>query len=682
MKKSIKKGDIVGKMSVKTITKILKRVLEGDYSVRVDTEETEDEFKELADAVNTAIEFVIDSKRTCDNVQMMIQQNPVPMMLLDRSFMPIDVNIAYEKMMGDDRDKILRMQATEYKVKMLDGNGADELFSSGKNTLCTLGFEFKDGRKIITEQQGVPLKDENGNIEMALFAFNDITKQKQEEEENQKQLAKNKALQERSEIIVQENPMPIILCDKSFNIRVANPAYSELSGLSIEKLLTMTLRDFEVLGTEGEGLKHVFETKSRCHGIVTVKFLKGVRVVEQYGIPIMNPKGEIGSILIVYNDITEIRSKQEEVEALMDEAQKKAAILEESTEEVAKGMHALKESNFTIQLEIMEADPLKSLKEDYNNAISESRLLFADAVEGMNTIQNNMSDAASGSNEIAKAAEQVAGGSQKSAELSRTLQLQIENITRSISDLSASNEEIASTSQEVLDQAVTVSGMGKDAQSLGVEATEKMTSVADITNESVIEMEDLNKQLLEINNVVKVITDITNQINMLALNAAIEAARAGEHGRGFAVVAGEVKNLATEARNATGQIDTVISGIQKTSEKTASSIKSANTQVVSGVGSVNAAIESLNKIVTGAEQVSLNMSEIAKAIEDQANITNNIVSDSEKSNDITLKTQNEIEELAALSQETSASVEEINSAIHEVTTLSEDLSKSLSHLKV
>jgi methyl-accepting chemotaxis protein len=565
---------------------------------------------------------------------------------------------------------------------MLSGEGADKLFSAGKKTTCTLEFTFKDGRKIIVDQQGVPLRDENGNIEIGLFVFNDITLQKEEEEEIKKQLTKNKALQERSEIIVQENPMPIILCDKGFNIRVVNPAYSELSGLNIDKLLTMTLRDFEVLETTGEGLKHVFEAKARSHGTVTVKFPKGVRIVEQYGIPIMNPKGEITTVLIVYNDITEIRNKQKEVEALMEEAQKKAAILEESVEEVARGMHALKDGDFTLQLEIKPDDPLETLKENYNNAISESRLLFADAVEGMNTIQNNMSDAASGSNEIAKAAEQVAVGSQKSAELSRTLQIQIENITRSISDLSASNEEIASTSQEVLDQAKSVAGMGKDAQGLGVEATEKMTSVADITKESVVEMGDLNKQLLEINNVVKLINEITNQINMLALNAAIEAARAGEHGRGFAVVAGEVKNLATEARNATAQIDTVISGIQKTSEKTASSIQSANTQVVSGVGSVNAAIESLNKIVKGAEQVSISMSEITKAIEDQANITNNIVSDSEKSNAITLKTQNEIEELAALSEETSASVEEINSAIHEVTTLSDDLSKSLSHLKV
>ncbi|MBP2133420.1 methyl-accepting chemotaxis protein [Methanomicrobium sp. W14] len=669
-------------MNADLITKILKKAIEGDYSVRVDAKNTDGELKELAEAVNTAIEDIIDLKRKCGNFQMMIDQNPFPMIQVDKNYMTIDMNRAYEDLIGESRENILAMGKSDYKVKMLEGDRTSKLFEDKKRVSCILRFIFKDGREVIAEQHGIPLKDENGNIDTGLFVFKDITRQKHEEKEVREQITKIKTLQERSEAIVQENPMPIILCDKKFNIRVVNQAYSNLSGLSRDRLLSMTLRDFETLETTGEGLKSVFENKARSSGVVKVKFSTGVYTLEQYGIPIINANGEIENLIVVYNNITEIRKKQDEVRVLMEEAHKKADILEKSTEDVGKAMNAIRDGDFTHILSIKEEDPLKTLKEDYNNSVTEFRSIFGGALKGMDNIQNNMHDAANGTGEIAKASEQVALGSQKSAELSRTLQKRIEDITRSISDLSASNEEIASTAQEVLEQTQNLAGMGKGAENLGREATEKMTAVSDITNESVFEMENLNKQLLEINSVLKLINDITNQINMLALNAAIEAARAGEHGRGFAVVAGEVKNLATDTKNATAQIDSVINGIQKNSEKTAASIKSANTQVLSGVDSVNAAIESLNNIVAGADQVSIDMGEIARAIEDQANITNNIVSDSEKSNEITTKTQNEIEELAALSEETSASVEEINSAIHEVTSLSEDLRKSLSHLKV
>lgn len=50
------------------------------------------------------------------------------------------------------------------------------------------------------------------------------------------------------------------------------------------------------------------------------------------------------------------------------------------------------------------------------------------------------------------------------------------------------------------------------------------------------------------------ITDIAARTNLLALNATIEAARAGDVGRGFAVVAAEVKQLASQTTNATGEI--------------------------------------------------------------------------------------------------------------------------------
>jgi|AntRauTorcE11897_2_1112592.scaffolds.fasta_scaffold05122_4 methyl-accepting chemotaxis protein len=88
-------------------------------------------------------------------------------------------------------------------------------------------------------------------------------------------------------------------------------------------------------------------------------------------------------------------------------------------------------------------------------------------------------------------------------------------------------------------------------------------SIRKVVDTTAQRVQSLDSRMVEIGDIVEMITEITNQTNLLALNAAIEAARAGEAGRGFAVVADEVRSLATRTAEAAGDIQETVTSLQK-----------------------------------------------------------------------------------------------------------------------
>lgn len=128
----------------------------------------------------------------------------------------------------------------------------------------------------------------------------------------------------------------------------------------------------------------------------------------------------------------------------------------------------------------------------------------------------------------------------------------------------------------------------------------------------------LSNAATSVSKVVDLITDIAEQTNLLALNATIEAARAGEAGRGFAVVAAEVKSLATQTAQATGQVSAQIAGMQTATRDSVSAIKEIGTTIASIAQIAATAAPAIEQQRTATEDISRNIAGAKQSTSDVA----------------------------------------------------------------
>lgn len=268
------------------------------------------------------------------------------------------------------------------------------------------------------------------------------------------------------------------------------------------------------------------------------------------------------------------------------------------------------DADLTMRLEIKKGDELDDIAISMNKFIAYLHNLVTDLIQAnktcneqisamsevtiqtINVLEKHLKETdmvATAVNQLSSSAQEVAAHTQKSTEITRDVQNEVELSKRSVAKTTESVESL-------------------------------MVNV-DTTSENVTKME---RSTIAIESVLQVIGGIAEQTNLLALNAAIEAARAGETGRGFAVVADEVRNLAAKTQESTTEVAEMLGSMKSGVEITVNSMQKTREQCQISAEltrNVNQGIVAMSNAVSSVDDVSIH---IATAANEQSQVIDEI----------------------------------------------------------
>jgi len=212
--------------------------------------------------------------------------------------------------------------------------------------------------------------------------------------------------------------------------------------------------------------------------------------------------------------------------------------------------------------------------------------------------------------------------------------LQAGTIATASEEMSATSSDIARNCLYAAESAQKATEQTHTGAQLVQSSSRLMENIATRVNESAHTVEGLGQRSDQIGAIVNTIQDIADQTNLLALNAAIEAARAGEQGRGFAVVADEVRALAERTTKATKEIAAMIKSIQSETQTAVDSMGEGVGEVKRGTAEAARSGEALEDILNRINELSMQISQVATAAEEQTATTMEITSNIQMITDV------------------------------------------------
>lgn len=294
---------------------------------------------------------------------------------------------------------------------------------------------------------------------------------------------------------------------------------------------------------------------------------------------------------------------------------------------------------------------------------SEVSNVLAGAVKQLSEITEGTTRA---NEQIAENSARIALGSEDTIKL-------VDEAAVAAEDISESFDRIASESRQIAEISQRVNMMTVNNEVAINKAVDKMRSINESTGQSKELIFKLGERSNEIKRIVEIIKGISGQTNLLALNAAIESARAGEQGKGFAVVASEIRALAEQSEKAAKDIANLINEVVGDTTIAMEAMDRGADMVEEGLDVINEAGVSFEKVSAASREMDEKVQQVSNDTMKVAGNGEKIVSVVHSIRSISHKSLEEIQGIAAASEQQLAAMQQVASSVDAIEKMAVEL---------
>lgn len=350
-------------------------------------------------------------------------------------------------------------------------------------------------------------------------------------------------------------------------------------------------------------------------------------------------------------------------------------VVSEKVNEVSKG-------DLTVHIDIKSKDEIGQLAKDINSLVERFRSIVSDVAIDTSQLASTSEELFASSQNISDISNQNTSRIEEVKDMSETQSDHMTGVNDIIQELFIHIQQITEqlnnfsiVSRETVDEAIIGEGVINQTNKQIISIDKKIEK---LTNTMV----SLQLKSKEINQIIQLINDISEQTNILSLNATIEAARAGASGKGFAVVADEVRKLAEESSGSTKEINVLLNEIQLEINEALKESKEGEKETKEGIAKVQEAGESFQEISLRIKQVSNDLSLSSTSVKDVYKEIEEIVTKMGHILNILDNTKLNTYDVSDAINEQNNSFKEIVSVTNSLSQLSEELREKISYFKI